>query len=86
MLTPIRRLRVTPKLRYAIALARRARQVAAECGDVAVLDRQLQQFAVDVLHQLDRQEATRARRLGALPSRARMAGIIEMRLRRKREA
>lgn len=89
MLTPIRRLRVTPRLRYAIALARRAGQLAALDGGRMVYDLQLVTLANAVLRQLDRQEAMQARktaRLARLPKRPTMVGVVAVRLERRRRA
>lgn len=89
MLTSIRRIRVTPKLRYAIALARRADQMAAQHGGNFVYDLQLVNLANAVLAQVRRQENARARnraRLAKLPARATMAGVVDVQLRRKRRA
>jgi len=88
MLTPIRRIRVTPKLRYYIALARRANQMADQHGGNSVYDLQLVNLATAVLNQLRRQEAARARRLARLRTlpKPRMAGVVEVQLRRRRRA
>lgn len=86
-LTPIRRIQVTPKMRYAIALVRRAEQFAVESGRFFIFDAEMVRLGRMVFSQVRRQEARRRRRLAEIAKRPKNpAGVIEVTLRRKRRA
>ena len=88
MLTAVQHLRVTPRLRYLVALARRATQLADLHGGDSVYDLQLVNLANAVLHQISRQEAAHPRMatLARLRKRPVMAAVVDVQRRRRRRA